>query len=361
VVSGQHNEVQKDRAIHIIHHAFRLGGGKERCAVALAASLKELGRRVVVHTIKADAALANSLGVELDLLPFKEFPRKLQAFRFFRQIDRVRKNMDGLQIAFSRVRAQDIVVCGGTHRGYLARARKWMGPFDWLQIWMEQQSYRQARVLVAHSDLVAEDLTRHYAISPKKIHLLYPPLDERFTKQGEFPPRAQLRKKFECPEEKVVFLFPSKGHRNKGLYRILEAMRPFAGQVLLAVAGKPPGRSQPSFVTYLGYVEDMAAAYRAADFTILGSYYESFGLVGPESILCGTRLVFEQNVGCLPVVKPEFVFTFSVWDMASIREAVSGAITLARQNRHHIDQPLSALSYDPSPAAHARAVLNAAS
>jgi glycosyltransferase involved in cell wall biosynthesis len=109
----------------------------------------------------------------------------------------------------------------------------------------------------------------------------------------------------------------------------------------------------------LGFIEDMVAAYRAADFTTLGSYYESFGLVGPESILCGTRLVFEKDIGCLPVIKPEFVFPFSVWDLESMKQAFADAIKLGRARQHHIDQPGQVLRYDPSAAAHARAVLAA--
>lgn len=356
--SGRHEP--RDGAIHIIHHAFRRGGGMERCAVSLAASFREMGRKVVVHTMTPDVVLAESLGVGLDVLPVNLFPRKLQSLRFFRQVERARPKMEGLQIAFSRVRVRDVVICGGTHRGYLARTRKWSGPFDRLQSWMEEQSYRQARVTIAHSDLVAKDLSRHYGMNAGKIPILYPPVDDRFANIPDTPARAEIRKKFGWPADKIVFLFPSKGHRNKGLPRISEALQGFADQALLAVAGKPPGRSQPSFVRHVGYIENMVDAYRAADFTVLGSYYESFGLVGPESILCGTRLVFEENIGCLPVIKPEFVFTFSTWDINSIRNALSRAIALAREERHHFDQPITALRYDPWPMANARAVLQAA-
>ena len=36
----------------------------------------------------------------------------------------------------------------------------------------------------------------------------------------------------------------------------------------------------------------MSELYNAVDFTILASYYEAFGLVGVESILCGTKIIF---------------------------------------------------------------------
>lgn len=332
----------------------------ERCAVSLATALRQMGRRVVVHTMTPDLALAQSLGVDLNVLKVPLAPRKLQAFRFFRAVERARPRMAGLQIAFSRVRVRDVAICGGTHRGYLARTGKWAGLFGRLEVWMERQNYASARVTVAHSDLIAGDLEKYYGFRGATVPILYPPVDDRFAAIADQPSREELREKFGWPKDKIVFLFPSKGHKNKGLHAIAQALEPFRDEIMLAVAGRPATRSQGSFVVPLGFVEDMVAAYRAADFTTLASSYESFGLVGPESILCGTRLVFERDIGCLPVIKPDLVFTFSVRDRESMKEAFAQAIKVARENRHRIERPAEALGYDPSAIAHAGAILAAA-
>ncbi|HYG33546.1 MAG TPA: glycosyltransferase [Clostridia bacterium] len=329
----------------------------ERYAITLADSLVKLGCRVVFHAHKTDRELAQSLGVETALLKVPKFPRKLRDFRYFRQVDRRLSETEGPQIALSRVRVRDMVICGGTHRGYLARARKWSGPLDWLQIWMETEAYRSARTVVSHSDLCTEELTNLYSISPGKIVTLYPPVDERFLPKSDPQLRAESRRQLGLPIDKPLFLFPSMGHSRKGLKPICEALKGLSEPFLLAVAGKPAGNLKHPFVHSLGYIEDMAVAYRAADFTILGSYYEPFGLVGPESILCGTRLVFEQDIGCLAAIKPEFALTFSVWDRESIRQAVSQAIALAQRGEHRISHPLEALRFNPSAEAHARVLL----
>jgi glycosyltransferase involved in cell wall biosynthesis len=234
------------------------------------------------------------------------------------------------------------------------------GLFDRLDVWMERQNYASARVTVAHSDLIAGDLEKYYGFTRLTIPILYPPVDDRFATIPDQPSRQELRQKFGWPEDKIVFLFPSKGHKNKGLHRVIEALAPFRDEIILAVAGRPATRLQPSFVRPLGFVEDLVPVYRAADFTTLASSYESFGLVGPESILCGTRLVFEQEIGCLPVIQRDFVFTFSLRDRGSIKEAFAQAIKLARENRHRIDRPAEGLRYNPSATAHARAILVAA-
>jgi len=343
------------QAVHVFHHSFRGGGGKERYAIALVTAFRELGEEVVFHTMRADVPLAEKLGVRLNLMRPTGIPRKLQDFWFFRRISRVHAN--GPQITLSRVRAQDLLISGGTHRGYLDRAKKISGPFDWLQVWMERQSYAAPRRIIAHSDLLERDLQYYYGVPRAKIVTLYPPVDQRFHQPHSTINSQELRKMFRWPEDKVVFLFPSSGHSRKGLNPIRAAMASFANDVVLAVAGKPPTGAKEPFVGFLGYIENLPDAYRAADFTILGSNYEPFGLVGPESIMCGTRLVFEKDIGCLHAIKPENVFTFSVWDQGSIQEAISKALTLAREKRHKIPAGPAGLTYNPDPLAHARDVL----
>ncbi len=345
--------------LHLFHHTFRRGGGMERYALTLAGSLVKLGHRVCFYAHKGEPALAAALGVELKVLPVKRFPRKLQDFRFFREVDRVRPHVQGRQITLTRVRVRDGVICGGTHRGYLTRARKLAGPYDWLQTWMEAQAYTEARVVVSHSDLCTEELVTWYGVPRTKIATLYPPVDDTFTPPLNEEQRASCRRRLGLPLDKIVLLFPSMGHSRKGLQPVCQALESLPDKILLAVAGKSMGRLKWPFVQYLGYVDEMADAYRAADFTILGSFYEPFGLVGPESILCGTRLVFEQNIGCLSAIKPEFVSTFSVWDPASIRQAVSDAVRLVREGRHRVANSRAALRYDPSAVEHAEALLRA--
>jgi glycosyltransferase involved in cell wall biosynthesis len=348
-------------AVHLFHHSLTRGGGMERYAQTLARSLLDLGCAVTIYPRRVDDSVARDSMLQVKLAPVRRFPRALQDFRYFRQIEQVRPQATGLQIALSRVRAGHLAVCGGTHRGYLRRARKRAGPLDLLQIWMETECYRAARRVVSHSKLCQEELLRWYRLPPEKVVTLYPPLDAEFcpARNGEEVQRA--RQRFGLPDHKVVFLFPSTGHRRKGLYAICQALRGLPAEAfVLAVAGKAPRQTRDGFLRPLGYVDDMAAAYRAADFTILGSFYEPFGLVGPESVLCGTRLVFEENIGCLEVVQPECVIRFSVWNPDSIRRAVTDAIALARQGKPLIAEPASALTYDPSPLAHARALLTVA-
>jgi len=341
--------------VNIFHHTLRRGGGKERYALALAGALRRLGRQVTFYCMEAEKEAAASVGVEVRLLPVPKRPRKLQDYRFHRQVQAARRSAVGVEIGLSRVAVRDVHVSGGTHRGHLASARKFCGPFDCLRIWLERKAYGEARVIVAHSDLLAKQLVSLYGMSKSKVRTLYAPVDDRFLPPRISASRPELRTRFGFPPDQAVFLFPSSGHGRKGLTPVLKAVGAYPGQARVFVAGKAECRA--ASCGYLGYVENLAEAYYAADFTILGSYYEPFGLVGPESLLCGTRLVFEENIGCLAAVREDYVIPFSVWDESSIRGAVQKAIALFKAGAHRDVDASKALKYDPSPLVHARAIL----
>lgn len=343
--------------IQLVHHTFARGGGMERYALTLIDGLHAAGCPVEVHCRQADEALAREKRVALHRLPAGQFPRRLRQFRFFRRVARDLPAAAGWQIALTRVPVRDAIVCGGTHRGYLQRARKRAGPFDRLEIWMETAAYRAARLVISHSHLCTGELRELYRVPAEKIVTLHPPVDTSFAPPLDEAHRAALRRELGLPADRLVLLFPSTGHQRKGLHPICRALQPFADRVVVAVAGKPPRGLGGPLVQDLGYLQNMAAAYGAADFTLLGSYYEPFGLVGIESVLCGTRLIFERDIGCLEVVRPEAVLAFSVWDGDSIRRAVGAALALAATGRHRLSDPAAALTYDPGVAGHVRELL----
>jgi glycosyltransferase involved in cell wall biosynthesis len=346
--------------IHLFHHTFARGGGMERYALDISRGLKEAGRKVIFHCIKLDSALAAELGIETVHYKVAGFPRKLRDYRFFCKVARAAPALEGVQISLCRLKVRDAVTCGGTHCGYISKMRRLTGPFDLIQIWMEREGYRAARQVVAHSRLCAGEIAEHYRIPKEKIAVLHPPVGAQFSAPKTPAQRSEIRRQFGLPEDKTVFLFPSTGHKRKGLGPVVQALAGFQDRLVLAIAGKPPGRYSAPFVRHLGYVGDMRNAYAAADFTMLGSFYEPFGLVGIESILSGTKLVFEKNAGCLEVIKPAAAFTFSVADPESIRRAVTAAINQARKKEHFLDDPRASLDYDPDVALHVRKLLQLA-
>ena len=324
----------------------------EQYALTLARGLKEAGCRVIFHCSSADPVLASEMGIEVREYPVPRLLKKLRPWHFCRQIERAGSELAGYQIALTRVKARDAVICGGTHRGYLRNSRKWTDPFDLFHLRLETQAYRFAKRIISHSHLCTDELMNLYGIPAERIVTLHPPVATSFVTSTNPDFRAECRQQLGLPADKVVFLFPSTGHKRKGLRPIFDAFQSFAGRAVLAVAGNPPRGLDAPFLVHLGYIQGMVKAYAAADFAILGSYYEPFGLVGVEAVMSGTRLVFEKTIGCLEVVKPEAVVPFSVWDSASIKRAIQNALDLAAAGTHKIADPLAALRYNPQVSHH---------
>lgn len=90
----------------------------------------------------------------------------------------------------------------------------------------------------------------------------------------------------------------------------------------LAITGKPPQGCNSSVID-IGYQTNMEKAYNAADYTILASYYEPFGLVGVESILCGTPVILAQNIGSTEVISSDVCRTFSLDNPQELRSILS--------------------------------------
>jgi glycosyltransferase involved in cell wall biosynthesis len=230
---------------------------------------------------------------------------------------------------------------------------------DGWKIALERAHLTNAQFIVAHSQRMADEVQRYYGIDPDKIHLMYPPVDgERFSPVPAAE-RARLRAELKLPDDKAVFLLASTGHRRKGLDLLAEFFAKTDLPVCLVVAGRPVDIAAPH-IRYLGYRNDLHNVFRAVDFTVLASIFEPFGLVGVESVLCGTPIVAADNVGCAEVIRAPGQFAFCLARPQSLGEAVGQAVAAWRANTHRIAHPLAALGYDPSVDAHVSALLELA-
>jgi len=301
---------------------------------------------------EAYADEARAAGVTTVELPVRRWPRPLRGFALSGQIARRRASLDVL-IAVNRIRGADIAVCGGTHRGYLEASGRRMGWKDRLQISREDRLYEDAGVIVAHSTFMQRELERLYDVAGKVV-TVYPPVDtQRFTPVDDAK-RAELRRRFGFGH-RPVFLFASTGHQRKGLDAVLAAVERAGHDALLVVAGRPTQR-RSAVLHDLGYRDDMPDLYRAVDFTVLAPDYEPFGLVGIESILCGTPLIFADGVGALEVVAQDAARRFDRSSSASLDAALADALRAFRAGTSRLADPATHLLYTPDLATHVEAM-----
>ncbi|MGF7136857.1 glycosyltransferase involved in cell wall biosynthesis [Paraburkholderia sp. EB58] len=345
--------------IGLSSNALKHSGGLERYAMDLVRGFAAAGIELAFFARRFDMSVPESRMVERHRIKVSFLPGKLRDRWFSWRLRRARRaaKVDVL-IGCNRVDSSEIAICGGTHLGFLRATGRPEKRSDSWQIALEHRQYEQSSVIVAHSQLMHDELRELYGVEETKIRVLYPPVDgARFTPVDPAR-RAELRRKFGFADHEVVLLFPSSSHERKGLPLIEAALRDTALPVVLAVAGRPPARTSER-VRYIGYVKDIEDGYRAADFTLLASKYEPFGLVGVESVMCGTPVIFPSSIGCCDAIAPHAKFVFAPDDEADLRATLERAVQqrLAAAPREQAEVAHGAVLYDASVAGHVDALL----
>ena len=305
---------------------------------------------LTVYANYFDDSLPETKLIHAHKIEQKHIPKKLRPIWFARQLNAIRPNNQQL-IACNRSENADVYICGGTHQGFLQHMAQSPNLLDKLTLYRETRCYRSAKKIMAHSHLMKRELVDWYHIDADKIHVIHPPVDTtRF--HNDFSRNASIRAQYGFTDDEIVFLFPSTGHKRKGLDLLADFFEHTDLPVKLAVAGSPLPRPIRNVVE-LGFVQNMPDVYRAADYTIMASLYEPFGLVGVESVLCGTRVVLSDNMACCEVLHEDKAgFWFNRKQPETLVQAIQQAVALAQRGEHKIHDVASALTYHPDVAHH---------
>jgi len=177
-----------------------------------------------------------------------------------------------------------------------------------LNAYLEKRAYRQAGIIVSHSEKVRNELL-DIGVPANKIHYIPVGVDLH-----EFYPAPADRRELGLPEGVPLALFVG-GIRTplKNLDTILYALVEVPG-LHLAVVGatanspylKLAGRlGLLSRVHFLGYRRDVPQLMRAAELFVFPSRYESFSLVLLEAMASGLPVVTAATVGAAALVSDE--------------------------------------------------------
>lgn len=264
------------------------------------------GDEVHIYTYKVDKAYAASWKCQIHKKNLFYLPGRWKKYFFLKMCNKHfdRKEYD-LSLALTRTSAPDIAIIGGVHpasvatgqsnRNFLRRLH------DTRESNLERSMFQGVPQVVAHSHIVARDIVTFYPeIDSTKISVVYPPVDSDFFRRVTPSMNDSVRRRYAIDLSKMSLLFPSTGHKRKGLPELLQAFKKLdpAKYELLVVGEELTGFSDiPPNVRYLGYVKNLSALYSAVNYTILPSHYEPFGLAVVESLECGTPVVITKNVG----------------------------------------------------------------
>ncbi len=314
--------------IAIIHHQYQRKGGMERYLFDLLEGFSQGSDHSTVLVYKQDKSLPPLENTEVIKYSLNWLPRVLRKYFFAYRLSRgYNRDSYDCTISLMRSMSQDLIVSGGTHCGFLAHTDKKPSIWDRCEIYAEQKSFMISKGIIAHSRMVADEIQRYYAIEPEKIHCILPPINTQQFHSGIRKSRETLRQKWNIKSDKMTLLFPSTGHKRKGIEPLLKALEllPQDRYELLIAGDKITKNKLPNNVRCLGFVTDMAELYAAVDITILPSYYEPFGLVVPESLACGTPVIVSPFVGAKDLLNDSYGIVMPSVSVHAIKQAIERA------------------------------------
>ena len=159
--------------------------------------------------------------------------------------------------------------------------------------------------IITVSEDIKKKIVARYAIPTEKVRVINMGVNSKIFKPF---PREE-------PEEKIILLFVGRLERVKGLDIILESLLYLPQEVHLLVIGE--GREKGKYkrfvrdkglqkrVEFLGGFpqEKLPFMYSQAHLTVIPSREESFGLVGLESMSCGTPVIASSRGGLTEYIK----------------------------------------------------------
>lgn len=240
----------------------------------------------------------------------------------------------------------------GVHREWLRQRdrvlpvwRRWLtrvSPFHRLILAQERAMFASPRlkVVIAISEMVKQDILRHYPDTRARIQVIYNGVDlERFQPGLRDQHRQAMRARLGVPADAPVLLFVGSGFERKGLGTVLRAMAALPAAVRLVAVGKD--RQADRFrrlaqtlgvaerVHFAGPQGDVGPYYGMADLFVFPSLYEPFGNVVLEAMACGVPALVSRSCGAADVV-PDARFVLDALAVEAWSEAVLTALAEAR-------------------------------
>jgi len=242
---------------------------------------------------------------------------------------------DGVHAAFIERRA------GGNK---LAHAALSLHPFHRSVMTLEREMFASPRLraVLANSQMVADEIVRHFGFPREKIHLVPNGIDlAHFHPDARSRHRAAVRKRLGTAPDRPVALFVGSGFKRKGLDAAIAALAASGADAELWVIGhdRQPGAYAkiaeragipPERFRMIGPVDDPLPYYASADALILPSIYDPFPSTVIEALACGLPVVTSTGSGARDAAKRlDPALVCDARDIDGLAGAINRALELA--------------------------------
>jgi glycosyltransferase involved in cell wall biosynthesis len=334
----------------IVTHKIRKGDGQGRVNYEVAQEAIRRGYHLTLLASEVSPELAKNSSVDWIYLPVSGYPTEfIRNFIFAKKsgnwLKKHRDDFDLIKVNGAiTMGAADVNAVHFVHNSWwrspvhISRTRKDLyGFYQWLftaaNAYWEKQAFQQAKILIAVSEKVAQELV-NIGISRQKIRVIVNGVDLQ-----EFSPGVCDRTALGLPENVTLALFAGDIRiPRKNLDTVLHALVKVP-ELHLAVVGDTKDSPYPAMakmlniserVHFLGYRHDMPQIQRASDLFVFPSRYEPFGLVVIEAMASGLPVITATTTGAADLLNPDCGIVLSDCDDV---DALADAMELLNSDR----------------------------
>lgn len=318
--------------IALVRASWNAAGGAERFVqrIAQALAARDVEVTLIARHWPASGESALPPGVRRLQLDPAHAGRRSRDRSFARAVlEAVARERFDLVQSHERIPGLPVYRAGdGVHRQWLAIKRRSLGRWRALGDALSAQhravldaeremfAHPALRCVICNSDMVRDEIVRHYGVAPEKLVVIRNGVDLQRFRPPTPEERAAARARFDWPPERSVFLFVGSGFERKG---VATALRAFAvGQLreraLLVIVGEDKRRGRyerlarrlglADSVRFTGAQDDVLPYYQGADAFVLPTLYDPQSNAVLEAMACGMPAITTRSCGVAELLSP---------------------------------------------------------
>ncbi|NOX14602.1 MAG: glycosyltransferase family 4 protein [Epsilonproteobacteria bacterium] len=228
------------------------------------------------------------------------------------------KKRDRFYFSLERVICCDIYRAGdGVHKVFMKIEKKSkLNPLNLVYVYIEKRIFKNAKKIIAISNMVKNDIIKTYNISSNKIKVIYNGIKlKEFNHESSF---KKISQEFHIPKNEKILLYVGSGFKRKGVKEFLEILSQLKNKNFKAfIIGKEKNITYykglaiklnlKENIIFTGPRSDVDDFYTISDIFLFPTRYEPFGNVILEAMSFSNVVITTKNCGGGEILNQKFI------------------------------------------------------